>query len=202
MTVVEMKRASLLKDDRGATMVEFAFVAPAFLLMLMAGLDLGYQQYLRAVVAGTVESVAREASVGSGMNSTQIDNAIRTSVMNVVPSQGGGPSPVTITKKSYYNFSRVGKPEKITSDTVPLGVYNATDCYEDANGNNNYDASAGSTGVGGADDIVFYQVDVAFPRIFPMAGLFGWNVNQTATVKTVIRNQPFDAQTQPREICP
>lgn len=202
MTALQSSRPSFIKDQAGATIVEFAFVAPAFLLMLMAGLDLGYQQYLRAVIAGTVESVAREASVGTGMTSTQIDTAIRTRVMDVVPPQGVGPSPVTITKKSYFNFSRIGKPERITSDTVPVGQYNATDCYEDANGNNQYDLASGSNGTGGADDIVFYQVDVTFPRIFPMAGLLGWGANQTATVKTVIRNQPFDAQTQPRIICP
>lgn len=190
-----------LKNERGAAMVEFAFVAPVAITLVMAGLDLGYQQYLRAVIGGSVEAVARKASVGSGMTSAQIDTSIKTKIAAVIPSNAPDDA-ITITKKSYYNFSRVGKPERLTTDQGTIGTYDqATDCYEDANENNRYDAAGGATGIGGADDIVFYQVDVQFPRLLPVAGLLGLPTQQTATVKSIIRNQPFDGQNAPKILC-
>ena len=108
----------------------------------------------------------------------------RDAQMQAINSKNGSTS---VTKKSYYNFSRVGKPEKITTDTAPLGSFNTGDCFEDSNGNGSYDSSAGSTGLGGADDIVFYQVTVSMPRLFPMAKLLGWSATQTATANATIR---------------
>ncbi len=190
-----------LKNERGAAMVEFAFVAPVAITLVMAGLDLGYQQYLRAVIGGSVEAVARKASVGSGMTSAQIDTSIKTKIAAVIPSNAPDDA-ITITKKSYYNFSRVGKPERLTTDQGTIGTYDqATDCYEDANENNRYDAAGGASGIGGADDIVFYQVDVQFPRLLPVAGLLGLPTQQTASVKSIIRNQPFDGQNAPKILC-
>lgn len=191
----------IVRDERGAALVEFAFVAPVFLVMLMAGLDLGYRQYLQSVVAGTVEAVARRSAVGS-MSTTQVDNAIIADVKNILPeSAKSDPNAIKITKRSYDNFSSIGNPEKITSDTAPVGTYNVGDCYEDANRNNVFDAAGGSTGIGGAEDVIYYQVDVEFPRLFPMAGLLGWGVNQKSSVKTIVRNQPYGAQATPPVRC-
>lgn len=191
----------IVRDERGAALVEFAFVAPVFLVMLMAGLDLGYRQYLQSVVAGTVEAVARRSAVGS-MSTTQVDNAIIADVKNILPeSAKSDPNAIKITKRSYDNFSSIGNPEKITSDTAPVGTYNVGDCYEDANRNNVFDATGGSTGIGGAEDVIYYQVDVEFPRLFPMAGLLGWGVNQKSSVKTIVRNQPYGAQATPPVRC-
>ena len=144
----------------------------------------------------TLDRAARAASVGT-LNSTQIDAYIDAQ-MQAINSKNGSTS---VTKKSYYNFSRVGKPEKITTDTAPLGSFNTGDCFEDSNGNGSYDSSAGSTGLGGADDIVFYQGTVSMPRLFPMAKLLGWSATQTATANATIRNQPWSNQATLPIIC-
>lgn len=191
----------LRRDRRGATIVEFAFVAPVFIVMIMAGLDIAYQAYLRSVISGTVEGVARRSAVG-GMTTDDVDDAIIETVNAVLPINAQtDPDTITITKKSFSDFSSVGNPEKITNDIAPLGSYNVGDCYEDANGNNQFDASGGSNGIGGADEIVYYQVDVAFPRLFPMAGLLNWDPMVRATAKTVVRNQPYGAQAVPPVRC-
>lgn len=193
--------ARLRRNQRGAALIEFAFVAPVFIVMVMAALDLGYRVYLQSVITGTVEAVARQSAVG-GMTTAQVDTEIVRNVKLILPqSARNSSSAIQITKKSYDNFSAVGNPEKITSDTVPVGSYNAGDCYEDANRNNTYDASGGSTGIGGAEDVIYYQVDVTFPRLFPMAGLLGWNTQQSSSVKTIVRNQPYGAQPTPPVRC-
>lgn len=188
---------SRLRDGvRGATLMEFGLVAPPLLLTIMGIADLGYQSYLRAVTTGVLDRAARSASVGA-LNSTDIDTYIDNQ-MKAINSKNGTTS---VTKKSYYNFSRVGKPEKITTDTAPLGTYNSGDCYEDANGNGSYDTSSGSDGLGGADDIVYYQVTVSMPRLFPLAKMLGWSATQTATASAVIRNQPWANQASPTIRC-
>lgn len=186
-----------LRDHaRGATLLEFGLVAGPLILIIMAIGDLGYQSYLRAVTRGVLEKAARAASVGT-LNNTQIDAYIEAQ-MAAINSKNGTTS---TTKKSYYNFSRVGKPEKITSDTAPLGTYNVGDCYEDANGNGTYDSNSGATGLGGADDIVYYEVTVSMPRLFPMAKMLGWSATQSATASTMVRNQPWANQTTPAIKC-
>ncbi|BBC99333.1 MULTISPECIES: TadE/TadG family type IV pilus assembly protein [Sphingobium] len=186
-----------LRDHaRGATLLEFGLVAGPLILTIMAIGDLGYQSYLRAVTRGVLEKAARAASVGT-LNNSQIDAYIEAQ-MAAINSKNGTAS---TTKKSYYNFSRVGKPEKITTDTVPLGTYNVGDCYEDANGNGSYDTNSGATGLGGADDIVYYEVTVSMPRLFPLAKMLGWSATQSATASTMVRNQPWANQTTPAIKC-
>jgi hypothetical protein len=117
---------------------------------------------------------------------TTIDNHVRQRLSNF-NSQGT----VTTSTSSYYDFSGVSMPEKITQDTAPLGSYNAGDCYEDANNNSSYDTDRGRAGMGNADDIVRYQVSITFPRIVPIGAFLGWSSHQTITSNTVLRNQPY-----------
>lgn len=188
--------ARLHDNQRGATLIEFGLIAGPLCLFIMAIGDLGYQSYLRAVTQGVLDRAARAASVGT-LTTSQIDTYI-DGQMQVIDTSNGTTS---TTKKSYYNFSRVGKPEKITTDTAPLGVYNAGDCFEDANGNGIYDSTGGNSGLGGADDIVFYQVTVSMPRLFPMAKMLGWSATQSATANATIRNQPWSNQVTPPIVC-
>lgn len=180
----------LHRDDRGITLVEFGIIIGPLVLILMALGDLGYQSYLRAVTQGVLERAARATSVGT-MNSDQIKTYIEQQMQMIAPKNA--PPPV-INTQSYYKFSRVGKPERIVSDTAPLGVYNSGDCYEDANNNGKYDLDRGAIGLGGADDTVMYQVTMNVPRLFPMAKLLGWSSTQSFTATTIIRNQPWANQ--------
>lgn len=188
--------ARLRDHARGATLLEFGLVAPVLILTIMAIGDLAYQSYLRAVTRGVLEKAARAASVGT-LNTTQIDAYIEAQMATINTKNGT----TSTTKKSYYNFSRVGKPEKITTDTAPLGTYNTGDCYEDANNNGTYDTNSGASGLGGADDIVYYEVTVSMPRLFPMAKFLGWSATQSATATTMVRNQPWSNQSAPTIRC-
>lgn len=180
-------------DRKGATLVEFGLVAAPLCLILMGFGDLAYQSYLRAVTEGVLNRAGRAASVGT-MTSDQIDAYITAQVQAVLPKNAETPE---IVKKSYYDYTKVLQPEKITTDTAPYGVYNSTDCYEDANGNGKYDTDVGNTGLGGADDRVYYLVTVRMPRMFPMAKMLGWPEKQSFTATTIIRNQPWANQTPP-----
>lgn len=187
----------LQRNRRGATLMEFGLIAGPLILTIMAICDLGYQSYLRSVARGVLERAARSASVGT-LNGDQIDAYVKEQMSTIAAKNSEDPQ---IVKKSYYDFSRVNKPEKITEDTAPLGTYNVGDCYEDANNNNNYDTNSGSTGLGGADDIIYYEVTIRMPRLFPMAKILGWSETQSVTATTMLRNQPWANQETPVERC-
>lgn len=187
---------ALAADAQGATLVEFGLVAMPLSIIIMGIADMGYQSYLNAVTKGVLDRAARAASVGA-MTSTQLDSFVDQEMVAIVSKQ----ATITKVKKSYYNFSRIGKPEKILTDTAPIGTYNSGDCFEDINNNGTYDTDTGATGLGGADDVVYYQVSVSMPRLFPMAKLLGWPDNQTASASAIIRNQPWTNQTSPPKVC-
>lgn len=175
----------LARDDKGVTLIEFAMVVPVLAVLLMGLFDLGYRSYAASVLQGALHDAARTATVG-GYTMPQIDARVRQQLSHFA-SVGS----VTTATSSYYDFSAVSMPEKITSDTAPTGQYNAGDCFEDANGNGSYDLDRGRGGMGGADDIVRYTVTLTYPRVFPMAGLLGWSESETITSNTVLRNQPY-----------
>ena len=67
-----MKKARILSDENGATLVEFGLVAGPFILMLMGIMDLGYRGYVDTVSKSVLHKVARDALTIS--NSTAVRN--------------------------------------------------------------------------------------------------------------------------------
>ena len=194
MTHAKQRRRPLRSDARGATLAEFGIIIIPFCFVLLAFLDFGHRLFLTAQLHGTLQQAARLASIGNS-SENDIDNYVKNSVAPLIDRNY-----VTINKQSYTNFSRIGKPEKITSDTAPIGSYNVGDCFEDGNGNGSYDATGGRSGLGGADDIVHYEVAVSFPRMLSMKG-FGWSERETVKANMVLRNQPYAVQAKPAVVC-
>jgi Flp pilus assembly pilin Flp len=176
---------SLAREQRGATIVEFAFIAPLMCVTLLGFLDLGYRAYVTSVIQGALRDAARMATVG-GKTGSQIDDEVKIRLKDFSKK-----ATITINKYSYADFGDVKMPEKISQDTAPLGAYNVGDCYEDSNGNGQYDLDKGKAGLGGADDIVYYEVVMSFPRLVPLGKFLGFSNTQTIKASTVLQNQPF-----------
>ena len=185
----------LARSNEGATMVEFAFVAPILFTILLGLTDFGYQMYVNSVVEGTVHQAARLATVGN-KTPDQIDDFVKKQLATF--STNGT---VTIKKSNYYQFSGIGKPEKLTSDVNGNGSWNTGDCYEDLNNDGKWNSVAGRDGLGGSDDIVYYQVEFSYPRVVPMSGFLGWSNTVTTKATTVMRNQPYASQQIPVVQC-
>lgn len=173
------------RDDSGATIIEFAMILPALVILLLGIFELGYRSYVSSVLQGALHEAARMSTVG-GVSMTTIDDRVRTRLSNF-----SAHGTITTSTTSYYDFTGVQMPEKITQDTAPIGSYNAGDCYEDANGNSTYDLDRGRSGMGSADDIVRYQVSITYPRIVPIAAFLNWGNTDTVSSNTVLRNQPY-----------
>ncbi len=168
------------------------------MLFLVGFFDYGYWMYVRATASGALESVARSSGVGGPtVDPSVFQSAVETQIKKLSPA-----ATFVWNAKSYYDFEGIGMPEKIITDRNGNGSYDTGDCWEDANGNGTYDSDSGKSGIGGADDIVYYQVTVTFPPLIDIGGFIPrLGGNHTSTLKTIVRRQPYAAQTAPPVRC-
>ena len=205
-----MRRMSLIRrvrrDESGATIVEFAMIAAPMLLLLLGGLDLGYQSYIRSTMQGALNDAARTASVENpvlGVSGDTVEDQVEALIQQTV--SGIAPNAtIAVTQKSYFDFSAIGNPEQLMRDNNGNGQYDANDddCFEDANGNGRFDTDAGADGKGGADDVVLYTATISAPRLMPIHAFIptlGSTIEYT--LETAVKNQPYDRQGTPAVIC-
>lgn len=179
----------LLGDERGATLVEFGFVVPLMVLVIMGLGEILYQEYAQSILTGALQKAGRDSTIQGAANSTSaIDAKVMAMVTTVLHNATG-----VSTRKSYNTFSQVA-PEPFT-DTNGNGLRDTGECYTDQNANGVWDADPGQAGQGGASDVTLYSMTVTYPRLFPMAGLLGWSSNGTLTATTLLKNQPYASQT-------
>lgn len=190
-------------DEQAVTAVEFGLLAVPLCLLLFVFLDLGYQIYVRAVLQGALNDAARTASVENpdfgtsvGTVEQRVQGAIKSQVGTLVKN-----GKYEIETSSYYRFSQVGRPERLITDKNSNGQYDPGDCWQDTNPNDTFDMSAGQQGLGGADDIVFYNVLLTAPRLFPLVSMLGAPENYSIRARAAIRTQPYAQQRQPEIVC-
>lgn len=182
-------KSRLARDSDGMAIVEFAIIAPAFLIMLMGVFDVAHTLYTTSIVQGTMQKAGRDFTLeNAGSRTGELDTFVRTRVQQIAPT-----AEVTFERKSYYDFADVEQEER-WDDIDNDGECNNNEPFEDANGNGQWDADRGADGNGGARDAVLYTASVTYPRFFPMAGLIGLDENVTLEASTVLRNQPYDLQ--------
>lgn len=176
-------------DTSGLTVIEFALIAPTLLVLMMGTFDLGFRTYATSVLQGEVQKAARDATLETGSTAgTALNTRVQDQVSRII-SNGTW----TFARRSYSSFTRAGQAENFT-DTNGNGSRDAGECYQDENGNSNWDADVGLNGQGTSDDIVMYTASVTYPRLFPMYGLLGWTQNETISASTTLRNQPYGTQ--------
>lgn len=189
----------LVRDTRGATIVEFAIVAPVMGMLLLAAFDVAHSLYMRAVLQGIVQKVARDSTLESSLESSAqatLDAKVTSQAKTLANN-----ADVKITRQWYRTFSdaAAAKFEPFT-DTNGNGTCDGPsgltpgEPYEDNNGNGKWDATGGNGGSGGAKDAVVYTVTVSYPRLFPIYKMIGGSDNTTVTAATVLRNQPYGDQ--------
>ncbi|WP_305096189.1 TadE/TadG family type IV pilus assembly protein [Croceibacterium aestuarii] len=195
----------LAAERSGAAIIEFALVALPLSMLIMGGLDLGHQSYIRATMQGALNDAARRAAVqdpaftASGATTeARVRNTIKETLDPITPN-----ATIDITMRSYFDFTGIGSPEKLMTDVNGNGQYDETqgDCFSDLDEDGEFDENAGKSGIGGANDVVFYTARITMPRLFPVAGLLGFPSNYDMSVSTAIRNQPYGTQKTPPVVC-
>jgi hypothetical protein len=187
MTIRSKNAARLIRDVRGATALEFAFVAVPLLMFITGGLEYGWRAFATSVLQGELDRAARSSETES-LTNTDIDTNLRTSLKAFAK-----PEDILITRKSYEDFKHV-RPETLTYDANGDDNWDSGDCFIDANGNGKWDADLGQVGRGGAQDVVLYQVSMSYPAMTPIDALIGKSGPVVLNGSTLVKNQPFAAQ--------
>lgn len=184
--------ASVLRDERGATIVEFAMILPFLAMTLMGLFDFAYNYYAETMIEGAVQQAARDSTVERHTaDYAALDAEVTRAVQGIVPSAS-----VQFTRKAYANFTDVGRAEDFT-DLDSDGTCDNGEPFEDANSNDSWDSDKASSDTGGARDAVLYEVVATYDRAFPIPGLVGLDPQVTVLARTILRNQPFSASEEP-----
>ncbi len=178
---------ALSEDRRGVTIIEFAVAGPVLIILLMGIFDLGHMAYVRAVLQGGVQQVARNGTLEIAQTEAG-DAYVRKLVEGVAPG-----AEVEIARSSYFDFTDIARAEawndKNNNDRCDDG-----ESYTDENKNGHWDADVGKSGNGGANDVVVYTVKVTYTPVFPVPGLTDLSTKRTLTATAVRKNQPYALQ--------
>lgn len=181
----------LARDRRGVTVIEFAFVFPVFLIMLMGGSEVVYQVYVQSILDGAIQKAGRDSAIqGGGQRGDELDDKVLSMVRTVAAAAKVDSS----SRLNYANFALV-RGEKFT-DGNGNGRRDAGECFEDVNGNKQWDVNPGIAGQGGANDVTLYTLSIRYPRLFPVTGVLGWSADAVLTARTLLKNQPYASQTK------
>ncbi len=183
----------LRADRRGATVIEFAMVAPVMCALLMGAFDVSHTLYTQAALQGIVQKTARDSTLEAS-NEAEAQALLDQKVRNQVAALHNSAN-VAITRRFYRSFTEAAAARAETyTDTNHNNSCDAGEPYEDANGNSVWDRDGGNAGQGGAKDATLYTVTMTYPRIVPVVGFFGLGSTTTVSAKTILRNQPYGDQ--------
>jgi len=179
------------RDIRGITAVEFALIAPVFLLFVLGIIEFGLVQYASATLEGATMQSARMGKTGYTDDGISREDYI----ISVVEDRASGlldPALLSIDTQTYGQFDHIHEPEPITNDVNGNGIYDAGDAYEDINGNAQWDADMGAAGLGGAGDIVVYTVTYEWPLMTPLISSVIGQDSIPLSSSVVVRNEPWE----------
>lgn len=188
-TKFRTRALGLRKDQRGATLVEFALISPVLISILLGAMDLSRALYLRSVLEGELQNAARKATMEAGQSAT--GQAATDKIITDRMKQISKATTLKFTRVAYLSYKKAEARKEDFTDLNKNGKCDAGEPFEDVNGNNSWDLDAGVSGQGNAKDAVVYTVTATVPHVFPVGGLFGWDANMKVESSTVLRNQPY-----------
>lgn len=178
---------SLAADRRGVATIEFALVAPVFLVLLMGMLNVGQVAYGAAVLNGAVQKAARDSTL-EGANTEQADAIVRELVSPVLPGAS-----YTSRRTNYYDFADIGRAERF-NDQNGNGNCDPGEVYIDENSSGQWEREIGRSGNGGASDVVVYTVEVQFQPVFRIPLMPEQWRRKVLTASAIKKNQPYADQ--------
>ncbi len=178
----------VLRDKSGSTMVEFAIVFPAFLVMVLGIIEVAMVIF----ISSSIESAVLEASRFGITGGTSGGISRQQRVLDIVSENTYGlvdMSTVDVETLVYGSFADIGEPEPF-DDANGSGSFDDGEIFTDVNGNGMWDADMGAAGLGGPSDVVVYSVRYDWGVMTPMfQGIMGDSVRHVSSV--AVRNEPY-----------
>ncbi len=185
----------LKTDQSGVSVTEFGLISPALVVMLLGTMDAGHMLYMRTIVDGAIQEVARDSGLEDGQilaKQEAIDARITQQIRKLHKN-----ADVDISRRYYRNFTQAFNAEaEDFTDTNNNGTCDNGEPFIDANLNEVWDADGADEGQGQAKDVAIVTVTVTYDRLFPMASLIGMPERVSIGANTVLANQPWAEQQQ------
>jgi hypothetical protein len=176
------------RNENGAAMVEFAFLAPPFVALLCAIMEFSGIMFVQAILEGSAREASRYGLTGFTSGGVSREDQI----LAIVEDHTYGIVDMTELEMEtlvYENFGDVGQPEPFT-DENNNEVWDNDEPYTDINGNGTWDPDMGAAGMGGPGDVVIYRMSYDWNIMIPLfRPLFGDSITLQSNI--AVRNEPF-----------
>jgi len=181
------RRAPFLRNQSGATFIEFALLSPVLLTLVMGIIEFAMIMFTSSVMEGATNDTARLGKTGYVAGGTTREQEI---INNVANRTAGllDPAKISVTYLVYSNLNNVGQPEPCLTPTCGGGAIGVD--YIDVNGNGKWDPDMGAAGLGNPGDVVVYTVTYPWPIMTPIMQAIIGDIF-TVTARTIVRNEPY-----------
>ena len=180
----------LLKEQKGVTTIEFAFVAPALFLLVAAIMEVS----LIFFALSTMEGAAYMASRAGKTGYIATESTREETILGILDQRMGAlfdTEKITVETLTYNQFDQIGEGEPFI-DVNGNSIREESENYTDVNGNGQYDLDMGIAGMGNASQIVVYVINYPWPIATPIMGQwFGEDGIINLTARAVTQNEPF-----------
>ncbi len=173
---------------RGATAIEFAFVFPIFLFIILGLFELGLIAYTSVALESIVTRVGREASIGSIPGTGPRSERVRALIMERARP--------LIGSENIQIDDRVLSEDYSSQQQQQDWCNNPPDCtiFVDNNGNDVYDPPGTGGSFGGASQVVEITVRLPWRANFGFVrDVFGENGITPIFAVTIVKNEPDDS---------
>ncbi len=178
-------------DRNGATALEFAFVAPVFVTMIIGLVEFSVLMTSYVMLNLAVNGAARDGIIGDNGNGAAQQEKIRQTIIDYTDGLLN-PNKLAIRTEVFGNFDEIVGGETYT-DANGNNVYDEGEWHRDSNENGFWDAElSGEAGLGGPDDIVLYEVTYAWTFLTPfLRSALGESGAINLQASLAVRNEPF-----------
>ena len=180
-------KCCLVRDSEGVTAVEFAMIAPVFVLVLMGIVEFSLVMFVTSVMEGATSASGRYGKTGY----TAAGSTRQQQIIDTVSKRTAGllnPAQITVTTKVYPSFDSINQEEPYI-DTNHNGNHDTDELYTDVNGNGQWDSS-GVAGLGNANDVVVYTISYPWVINTPIIAKFLGSPIIVSS-RTVVKNEPY-----------
>jgi hypothetical protein len=182
-----VRRPARLCRERGVVSIEFAFIAPVLVILVVAVFDVALLYFMGLSMESAALNASRYGATGFSEDEVTREEAIAAIVENqtygMLEDNG-----LELDTYVYESFEEAAEAEWLI-DRNQNGVFDDGEWYDDVNGNGVWDGDPGVPGIGEADEIVVYRLNAEYELFTPFLGEMVGPIDLRAVV--AIRNEPF-----------
>ncbi len=174
--------------NSGATVVEFALIAPILFLLMMGIIEFGLIFFLNVMLQGAVDTASRLGKTGFAPAGVTRDSWLREQIRENMAYDMVNVDDLNISMLWYRGMQDVGQPEPCLVTTCTAG--SPPGDFQDINGNGVWDADMGIDGSGGGSMSVAYRVSYDWDIFTPIMREYLGNTITLSSV-AIVRNEAF-----------